>query len=75
MVVEPFSFAQNAFLYESEAFGDGAAFDVADGAMQNDAITVLFAESVIREASSGAGYDSAALMRRTQPVSQFGSSI
>ena len=52
MVVEPFGFAQDAFLHEPKAFGDSAAFVIADGAMQNDAVTVLGGESVICKASS-----------------------
>ena len=75
MVVEPFGFAENPFLYKAEAFGDGAAFDVADGAVQNDAITVLFGEGVVRKESGGAGYDSAALVCGIEPVSQLRSSI
>lgn len=75
MVVEPFGFAQDAFLYEPKPLGDSAAFEIADGAMQNDAVTVLCSESVIRKASGGARHDSTTLVRGIQPVAQLGSTV
>jgi len=71
VVVEPLGFPQNSFLNEAEAFGDGAAFHVADGAVQDDTIAVLIGEGVIGETGSGSCHDTAAPVLRIQPVAKL----
>src|SRR5947207_10565064 len=75
MVVEPFSFAQDPFLCETEPLGNGAAFCVAGGAMQNHTVAVLVGEREVGQAGGGFGHDAAALMRRAEPVADLGPAI
>ena len=72
VVVEPLGFAQNSFLNKAEAFGDGAAFHVADGTMQDDTIAALIVEGVIGETGSGSCDDAAAPVLGIQPVADLG---
>src|SRR5881628_949839 len=64
VIVEPLGFAQNTFLNEAKAFGYSTAFEVAKGAMQDNAIAGLLGERVIGEAGGGLWHNSAALMNR-----------
>ena len=72
MVVQPFGLAQNAFLYEPEAVGDGATFHIAHGAMEDDAVTILFPEGIVRNLGNCSCYDTLALVTRIDPVSELG---
>ena len=75
MVVEPFGFAKDSFLDESKAFGDGTAFQVADGAVQHYSIAALFAKCVIGESSRGASDNAAALVCCIDPIADFSAAI
>ena len=75
MIVEPLGFVQNTLLDEAETFGNGAASDIAYGAVQNDSVAALLPESVMREAGRGSCHDSTALVGSIEPIAQFGSSI
>src|SRR5438094_9120859 len=75
VIVKPLGFAQNTFLNEAKAFGHSPAFEVAEGAMQDDAIAGLLGESVIGEESGRLCHNSAALMGRVEPIAELGSSI
>src|SRR5215468_7130381 len=72
VVVQPFGLAQNAFLYEPEAVGDGATFHIAHGAMEDDAVTILFPEGIVRNLGNCSCYDTLALVTRIDPVSELG---
>ena len=75
VIVKPLGFAQNTFLNEAKAFGHSPAFEVAEGAMQDNAIAGLLGKSVIGEAGGGLCHNSAALMDRVEPIAELGSSV
>src|SRR5439155_26206145 len=75
VIVKPLGIAQNTFLNEAKAFGHSPAFEVAEGAMQDNAIAGLLGESVIGEAGGGLCQYSAALIERVEPIAELGSSV
>src|SRR5262245_55147592 len=75
VVVQPFGFTQDSFLHKSKPFGHSAAFEVTDGAVQDDAIAVLFSKCVIRQTCCRARDDAAALMSGIDPIADLSAAI
>ena len=75
VVVKPFGFSQDPFRRKSQPLGDGAAFQVTGRALQDDAIAVLFAKRVVREARCRSRHNASALMLEIDPVADFRSAV
>jgi hypothetical protein len=72
MVVEPFGVARNAFKGESQAFGDGAAAAVFNGATNGQAVEIDGSESMLNDRTATGGHDAFALVMSRQPILQIG---
>src|SRR5579883_376693 len=70
-VAQPDIVAQDAFLGEAEAFGDGATAQVVGGYLYLNAVQPQFSEGVIYHRAAGSGHQAFALHRSGQPVANF----
>lgn len=70
VVVQPFDAAGDAFEFEAEAFGDGAAAEVFGGAFDGDAVEFPFFEGVRDEEAAAVGHDALSLMGFIEPIGE-----
>src|SRR5438552_18609441 len=71
MVVQPFGVFLDALLGEAEAFGDGAAPGVLQGATNLHAVQAQLVEGIVYQRPAAAGHDASALEALGEPVSDL----
>src|SRR5437763_14783102 len=75
VVVHPLGLSVRALLGEAEAFGDAAAAEVFDGAVNLDAVQAQTPEGVADEHAARLRHDAAALQVGREPVADVGLAV